>query len=313
VWESSETRSGAGALVRRASTRIRWEFALAVAMLVMGAACVWPAAAPPAILFENVIEKSGIRFAMHNSATPQRHQVETMIAGVAVLDYNNDGLLDIYCVNGAQLPAMEKTGPQYYNRLYRNNGDGTFTDVTEKAGVQGRGYSMGVAVGDYDNDGCVDIYVAGVNYNQLFHNNCDGTFTDVTARAGVAGVHPKLGKTWAISAGWFDYDNDGLLDLMVVNYVKWDLATEPPCITAGVRAYCSPPVAGGDRHGHRSSGRVRAGASAGGTVTWSARGGSGNVRDGHSGDYFVGGAGQLVGGAPGGGNRSGDGAAGGVR
>jgi len=214
--------------------------ALSVALLLVGAACLWCAAPPPAIVFENVIEKSGIRFAMHNSATPERHQVETMIAGVAVLDYNNDGLLDIYFVNGAQLPGMEKTGPQYYNRLYRNNGDGTFTDVTEKAGVQGRGYSMGVAAGDYDNDGCVDLYVAGVNYNQLFHNNCDGTFTDVTAKAGVEGIIPRLGKTWAISAGWFDYDNDGLLDLMVVNYVNWNLATEPPCVTAGVRAYCSP-------------------------------------------------------------------------
>ena len=215
-------------------------FAAAGAVLTAGTLCLWSAAAPPAIVFENTIEESGIHFAMHNSATPERHQVETMIAGVAVLDYNNDGLPDIYFANGAQLPGMEKTGPEYYNRLYRNNGDGTFTDVTAKAGVQGRGYSMGVAVGDYDNDGCVDIYVAGVNYNQLFHNNCDGTFTDVTAKAGVAGVNPKTGKTWAISAGWFDYDNDGLLDLMVVSYVNWSLATERPCFSNGRRTYCSP-------------------------------------------------------------------------
>jgi hypothetical protein len=198
---------------------------------------------PPAestIRFENTVESTGITFALDNDVTPNKHQVETMIAGVALFDYNNDGLLDIYFANGAKLPSMDKTDPRFWNRLYRHNGDGTFTDVTEKAGVKGKGYSMGVAVADYDNDGCEDFYVTGVNYNQLFHNNCDGTFTDVTEKAGLAGIDPKLGKTWAISAGWFDYDNDGRLDLLVVNYVKWSVQTEPPCTSNKVRAYCSP-------------------------------------------------------------------------
>ena len=196
----------------------------------------------PTIVFDNVIARTGIRFAMRNSVSPNKHQVETMISGVALLDYNNDGLLDIYFVNGAALPSLEKETPDYYNRLYRNNGDGTFTDVTDKAGLRGAGFGMGVAVGDYDNDGWEDLYLAGVNRNQLFHNNGDGTFTDVTAKAGVAGIHPRLGKTWSISAGWFDYDNDGLLDLLVVNYVNWSIASEPPCKVGESRTYCSPNV-----------------------------------------------------------------------
>ena len=177
----------------------------------------------PPILLKNEIGNSGIDFVLDNSATPAKHQPETMISGVAIFDYNNDGLMDIYFVNGAKLPDMDKSDPRYWNRLYRNNGDGTFTDVTEKAGVNGTGYGMGVATGDYDNDGWVDLYVTGVNYNQLFHNNGDGTFTDVTEKAGVAGIHPPLGKLLSISAGWFDYDNDGRLDLFVTNYVNWSL------------------------------------------------------------------------------------------
>jgi hypothetical protein len=163
-----------------------------------------------------------------------------MGGGVAVFDYNNDGLLDIFFTNGAEIPSLEKTGPEYYNRLYRNNGDGTFTDVTEKAGLQGLGYSMGAAAGDYDNDGFVDLYVAGVNRNQLFHNNGDGTFTDVTAKAGVAGTVANHGKVWAVTAGWFDYNNDGLLDLFVVNYLDYDINTAPQCHFEAITIYCSP-------------------------------------------------------------------------
>jgi enediyne biosynthesis protein E4 len=163
-----------------------------------------------------------------------------MMGGVAAFDYNNDGWLDLFFSNGAAIPSLEKTEPKYYNRLYRNNGDGTFSDVTVKAGLQGTGYCMGVAAGDYDNDGSVDLYVCGVNHNQLLHNNGDGTFTDVTAKAGVSGIHPKFGKTWAVTAGWFDYNNDGLLDLFVCNYLKYDLATAPPCVLQGYAAYCSP-------------------------------------------------------------------------
>ncbi len=192
------------------------------------------------IQFENVIERSKIKFKLKNSVSPQRYTFETMVGGVAVFDYNNDGLLDIFFTNGAAIPSLEKTDPSYWNRLFRNNGDGTFTDVTEKAGLQGVGYSMGVAAGDYDNDGFVDLYVTGVNRNQLFHNNGDGTFTDVTEKAGVGGMVPKLGKAWSVAAGWFDYNNDGLLDLFVVNYLNYSIKSATPCAQQGLPAYCSP-------------------------------------------------------------------------
>ena len=198
------------------------------------------AAAKHAIEFENVIQPSKIKFALKNSVSPQRYTFETMVGGVALFDYNNDGLLDIFFTNGAEIPSLEKSNSSYSNRLFRNNGDGTFTDVTEKAGLQGLGYSMGVAAGDYDNDGFVDLYVTGVNHNQLFHNNGDGTFTDVTSKAGVAGVIPKYGKAWSQTAGWFDYNNDGLLDLFVVNYLNYDIRTATHCVQVGFPAYCSP-------------------------------------------------------------------------
>jgi hypothetical protein len=196
--------------------------------------------AASAIQFENVIEQSKIKFKLKNSVSPQRYTFETMTGGVAVFDYNNDGLLDIFFTNGAAIPSLEKSDPSYSNRLFRNNGDGTFTDVTEKAGLQGIGYSMGVAAGDYDNDGFVDLYVTGVNRNQLFHNNGDGTFTDVTEKAGVGGIVPKLGKAWSVAAGWFDYNNDGLLDLFVVNYLNYNIKTATHCVQQGLPAYCSP-------------------------------------------------------------------------
>ncbi|MBA3440633.1 MAG: CRTAC1 family protein [Pyrinomonadaceae bacterium] len=190
--------------------------------------------------FENIIERSGINFVLNNSHTPEKHQIETMMGGVAVFDYNNDNYLDIYFANGARLPEMDKSAPVFYNRLYKNNGNNTFIDVTEKAGVRGAGYAMGIAAADYDNDGHVDLYVAGVNHNQLFRNNGDGTFNDVTEKANLLGHHAKFGKTYAVTAGWFDYDNDGRLDLLLINYLKWSLATAPPCSVKGIRAYCSP-------------------------------------------------------------------------
>jgi len=198
--------------------------------------------APPAspIQFENAVKASKIKFTLKNSVSPQRYTFETMVGGVALFDFNNDGFLDIFFTNGAAIPSLEKNGPDYWNRLFRNNGDGTFTDVTEKAGLQGTGYSMGVAAGDYDNDGFVDLYVTGVNRNQLFHNNGDGTFTDVTAKAGVGGNVPKLGKAWSVAAGWFDYNNDGLLDLFVVNYLNYSISNATLCVQQGHPAYCSP-------------------------------------------------------------------------
>jgi hypothetical protein len=202
--------------------------------------CLWPAAPEPKIVFENVAQQAGISMVVDNSATPEKHQVETMLSGVALFDYDNDGLLDLYVVNGASLPSMDKSNPKYWNRLYHNDGNGKFTDVTEKAHVRGGDYGMGVAAADYDNDGYVDLFIAGVNRNQLLHNNGDGTFTDITEKAGLSGVDPRLGKMWSMSAGWFDYDNDGLLDLLVINYVRWSIDHEPGCRAGNVPAYCSP-------------------------------------------------------------------------
>src|SRR5208337_4277079 len=137
--------------------------------------------------------------------------------------------LDIFFTNGADIQSLKKTSPRYSNRLFRNNGDGTFTDVTEKAGLAGTGYDTGVAVGDYDNDGFEDLFVAGVYRNTLYHNNGDGTFTDVTEKAGLARPDKQFGPLWSVAAAWVDVDNDGLLDLFVVNYLSWDATREPDC------------------------------------------------------------------------------------
>ncbi len=192
------------------------------------------------IVFENTIDSSKIHFQLKNSVSPQRYSIETMTGGVAVFDYNNDGLLDIFLTNGAEIPSLRKSDPVFSNKLFRNNGDGTFTDVTDAAGLAGDGYSMGVAAGDYDNDGFVDLYVAGFNRNQLFHNNGNGTFSDVTDKAGVSGVVAGRGKPWSVTAGWIDYNNDGLLDLFVVNYLDYSIATAHRCETDNIVDYCSP-------------------------------------------------------------------------
>ncbi|HEX6501898.1 MAG TPA: CRTAC1 family protein [Terriglobales bacterium] len=185
----------------------------------------------------------GIDFTLENSPTPQKYLIETMPGGVALFDYNNDGLLDIFLVNGGritnpmQMPEnFDRKNPRYWNRLYRQNKDGSFTDVTEQAGLANAGdgnYGMGVAIGDYDNDGYPDIYVTNYGKNILYHNNGDGTFTDVTAKAGVAG------GGWSESAGFFDYDNDGKLDLFVTRYMEWDTKHSKTC-GAEWRTYCPP-------------------------------------------------------------------------
>jgi hypothetical protein len=187
------------------------------------------------IKFRNVAADSGITFVLDNYMSEEKHMIETMVGGVATLDYNNDGKLDIYFTNGSITPSMKKEDPRFYNRLYRNEGDMQFTDVSHEAGVVGEGYSMGVAVADYDNDGDTDIFVAGVYHNILFRNNGDGTFADATKAAGIKS------DLWSVAAGWFDYDNDSHLDLFVVNYVEWTLDWDRFCgDPQGVRAYCHP-------------------------------------------------------------------------
>jgi hypothetical protein len=194
---------------------------------------------PDPITFEDIAVRGGVDFVLRNSATPAKHQIETMVGGVAVFDYNNDGKPDLYFVNGARQPQLDKPDASYYNRLYRNNGDGTFTDVTLTAGVSGAGFATGVAAGDYDNDGWEDLFIAGVDRNILYRNRGDGTFEDVTAHAGLA-HHAGARKPWSVSAGWFDYDNDGLLDLFVVNYCAWTPEKEPSCTIGNARTYCHP-------------------------------------------------------------------------
>ena len=148
-----------------------------------------------------------------------------MGGGVAAFDYNNDGCMDVFFTNGADIPSMRKTGQVFQNRLFRNNCDLTFTDVTAEAGLSGEGYCMGVAAGDFDNDGFTDLFVTGVSRNTLYRNLGDGRFAEVSAKAGLSGNH------WSTSAGWLDYDNDGYLDLFVSNYVAWSPVGEPRCGT----------------------------------------------------------------------------------
>lgn len=197
-----------------------------------------PAVSP--IRFVDDGRRAGVNFVLQNHPTPQKHQVEAMPGGIAVFDFDNDGFEDLYFVNGAAVTGLVKTGPADWNRLYRNNRDGSFRDVSERAGVTGEGYGMGVAVGDFDNDGWADLFVAGVNRNILYRNRGDGTFVDVTKHARLS--FEGSGKPWSIAAGWFDYNRDGLLDLFVVNYVNWDPEKEPYCGESkpGYRTYCHP-------------------------------------------------------------------------
>jgi hypothetical protein len=194
--------------------------------------------------FRDATKELGVAFRHRASPTSKKYLLETMGSGVAVFDYDNDGRLDIFLSNGARLddPMPEgaiprKNGPEYWNRLYHQKPDGTFEDATERAGLAGSFYSTGVAVGDYDNDGHEDLFVAGYGRNTLYHNNGDGTFTDVTESAGVAG------SGWSTSAAWVDYDNDGLLDLVVARYMEWDFR-DIYCgeHKEGYRAYCHPDL-----------------------------------------------------------------------
>jgi hypothetical protein len=216
---------------------------LSLGPAVLAAGYIAGSAKPKAAPIFQAKALKGVDFVLHNSPTSRKYLIETMPGGVALLDYNNDGLLDIFFVNGGGVrdimgspTSFDRRNPAYWNRLYRQNPDGTFIDVTEQAGLADAGdsnYGMGVAVGDYDNDGFPDIYVTSFGKNILYHNNGDGTFTDVTAKAGVAA------GGWSVSAGFFDYDNDGRLDLFVTRYLDWSMEKSKTC-GAEKPTYCPP-------------------------------------------------------------------------
>ena len=214
-------------------------------------------AAPPAkpapdadgASFVDAAGERGLNFTGRGYHTPHKYLLETMGSGVAVFDYDNDGRLDVFLANGAPIPnpapkgtVPQKASPADWNRLYHQRKDGTFEDVTVKAGLKGIGYGMGVAVGDYDNDGLEDLYVTGYGGNRLYRNNGDGTFTDVTLKSGTGGEGPA-GDAWYTSAAWIDLDNDGRLDLVALRYVHWDFE-DVWCgeHRDGYRSYCHPDI-----------------------------------------------------------------------
>ena len=191
--------------------------------------------------FTNISGKSSFSYKTNNGFDGRKYFPQPMCGGVAIFDYDNDGKMDIFLTNGAKFPELKKVDPSFYNVLLRNRGDGTFEDVTEKAGLSGAslGYSFGVAAGDYDNDGNEDLFIANAGPNALYHNNGDGTFTDVTKDSG---LDSKPANVLSVGAAWFDYDNDGLLDLIVSNYTEWTPAADRRCQMGTKDIYCNPTV-----------------------------------------------------------------------
>ena len=192
--------------------------------------------------FTNVAGRSNFSYKTNNDLSHRKYFPQPMCGGVAAFDFDNDGKMDLFFTNGAKLPELKKTNSSYYNCLLRNKGDGTYEDVTAKAGLAGTdlGYSFGVAVGDYDNDGNEDLFICNAGRNTLYHNNGNGTFTDVTVNSG---LQAKPENTLSVGAAWFDYDNDGLLDLIVTNYTVWSPETDRRCMmSASVDLYCNPTV-----------------------------------------------------------------------
>jgi hypothetical protein len=181
-----------------------------------------------------------IPFTLENSETERRYAPETMVGGVGAFDFDNDGDIDIFFANGADIRSLKKSDPKYSNRLFANDGKGGFTDVTKKAGLEGTGFDTGVAVADYDNDGDADLFVGGLHRNTLYRNNGDATFTDVTEKAGLATVDKQFGPLWSVGGVWADVNSDGRLDLFVANYLGWSLEKEPTCTYEGRNEYCHP-------------------------------------------------------------------------
>ena len=189
--------------------------------------------------FTDAAPRSGISYVTNNNYTGRKYFQQSMCGGIATLDYDNDGRIDIYFTNGAKLPELKKEDPSYYNCLLRNQGDGTFKDVTEEAGLTGSqlDFCYGAAAGDFDNDGRTDLFVCGTGRNTLYHNLGNGSFVDVSERSGL-GKTPE--NTLSIQGAWFDYDNDGLLDLVLSNYTLWNPGMDKRCTNGNVEVYCHP-------------------------------------------------------------------------
>jgi hypothetical protein len=242
---SSRVHSGRG-------VRVAWRFGLGLALWsLLGSTGIVRPDPPREVLqespsegsriaFEDRQPGSGLDFVLDNGSTPDKPVIDGVLGGLALLDFDDDGLLDAFFTNGARIPGLAKDDPRFWNRLYRHEKGGTFRDVTEQVGVRGEGYSMGASAADYDNDGWTDLYVTGVNRNILYHNEGNGTFADVTERAGVSGRTADGKKLWSVGGAWLDYDNDGDLDLFVANYLDWSPEDNKLCGVEGKRMNCSP-------------------------------------------------------------------------